>query len=1260
MFDFSKARREAIADGSYLSQSPETKNPAQATMAQSTTDWSYSPEVIDRFENLLDYLSTTNINFDLATGGATDPETDDDPIEFLRDDFMRTETAVAKAMALEDAPENIKEDYRWLRSSFEASEVTGVGEVLKAIGDYGTDAIFNYANAGTLALAAITGSFSGPAGVAGAVGARAATGQVAKKALNQALKVANPTNVKGYVTQGAIVGGTATAGQQMLEKELGERDEYSPAEIAVGTAVGAGLGGALGYGSRLVANKYARRRQIEDANTDLQVSEPASQIVKTLATATAPEKFRLAIEQAIQTNPSEAAKTVEQLLNQATAPEKFKLAIMDAVQQQPSIAAQEIESLLKTATAPENFKIALQQAMQSPTEAAQNFEKGMRELVTGSLREAEALRGKDFATEMQKLLGDVTEDLDQVITGLSTKVVDKGQNLTPEDFSDLTEIDEIVRRLGGGQDTYDQVVDAALAAAHKNAPVEDKRNQFLNGLYKISSRFTSSVSFGKAAGFLAPYTEVSPTAKLLMEKVNTEFAMGTDPTKSVIGQQGQKLIEEDYAGTARLLTNQFMDIYRTAILPISTKRFNSKLSVEVNDALSLSIRGQASEAQEYSQAVNIAAGQIRKGYRTAGRLLAREGFITMRENYVPRQWKRSAIEEDFGGGSGPNQFANLLVEAGEAKNIDGAKKIVKQMLNKKNQLAGGSGNYFFSAKRKFENITDDAKFEKFLNNDVKSTFYNYMDTAGRALAKKKVFGVNGFKGKKGFENKWINQIALEVEQATGKNFTLDEKKRIKDLYQTITSESIDADDVGAKNKFIQGYELTNRLGYLALAPVSSLTEIMLNIGVAGGSNTAKGIAAAHKIGLGKLNEDWNELVDTWNLSFLKITRDTQKQLKDQFGLTEDESWREIQSVGLALEQQLASMADRLAGEELANETMQKISNKFFRFTMLDQWTKMVQNASFQTGKIMIKEHLSDIAEHGTAPITRRMQNKLDDLAELGIDVERGKAWLADGADKNATYYRDVVDGAARYANQIILQPDRASGLKPRFQYTPIGSIFFNLLGYPTAFTNNILKRGGKRLLRDKDIAAQTLVPTAIAMTAAAGFTNYARNRGEGYDEKNAAEIMYESIARWGGNGLPLDGILRVRDSVEYDGVIGIPQAFLGPLYGEVVDAVKYGPVRAVGTKVPFYGAGKTVLGAEAMADYRSALGEGDKALKESIVGRPLRTPFKKGGEVTDVPQVPSEPDERIDKMTGLPYNEQAGTAFTDEEDFPRSLLARAV
>lgn len=62
-----------------------------------------------------------------------------------------------------------------------------------------------------------------------------------------------------------------------------------------------------------------------------------------------------------------------------------------------------------------------------------------------------------------------------------------------------------------------------------------------------------------------------------------------------------------------------------------------------------------------------------------------------------------------------------------------------------------------------------------------------------------------------------------------------------------------------------------------------------------------------------------------------------------------------------------------------------------------------------------------------------------------------------------------------------------------------------------------------------------------------------------------------------------------------------------------------------------------------------------------------RRQFARGGEVYDVPNAPSEPDERIDKMTGRPYNEQAGPAFMDEEDPMRrlsfaegSIVARAL
>lgn len=52
----------------------------------------------------------------------------------------------------------------------------------------------------------------------------------------------------------------------------------------------------------------------------------------------------------------------------------------------------------------------------------------------------------------------------------------------------------------------------------------------------------------------------------------------------------------------------------------------------------------------------------------------------------------------------------------------------------------------------------------------------------------------------------------------------------------------------------------------------------------------------------------------------------------------------------------------------------------------------------------------------------------------------------------------------------------------------------------------------------------------------------------------------------------------------------------------------------------------------------------------------FRKNFKKGGEV-DVPDAKKEPDERVDRMTGLPYNIQAGTLGIDQEDPEKRLLS---
>ncbi len=1139
-----------------------TAEPAQTTVPQElevygVSDFRKDPKVMQAFENVTDYLSQSN--FTMLDAG-TNPEEDDDPVEFLRDDMMKIESATSKALALKDAPDSVKADYRFLRSRFEKTEIDNIGERARQFMDLGGDALFNYGNATTLALAAITGAGSAGTGTAAVAGGRVAAGKAATKALETVLRAANPTSIKGYAGQGALLGSTAMLGEQNLELSIDERDVYDPSEIAVAGGVGLLAGGGIGYAGRGI-NKYLNRREVQDANVDLEIEVPEVQVNNVPYTN-------------IQN------KTSQEIADEL------------------GLSVEEVDSLDQA-------------------------------FIT------------DLLERVNSQVDEVAPNQADLVAALSDDVSKLGLDASEETVAALPSVTRLANAIGGGKETTAKLVDAALAAARQETPGR-VRSDLLYGLNKTLSNFTSYAAFGKASGFLSPYSKISPTAKLLQERSSTEFAMGVTP--------GQKTIQEDYAEAIRSITGSFYKLYIDAVLPISSKRFNTELGEEVNAALSLAVRGQAASRDEaFSQQVNTAAVQIQRAYKAAGRLLKREGFIDKEvKNYIPRQWRRSAIENNA------DEFNALLVKAGEAKDIADAERIRKGMLEIENQLTGESTDgYFFSSKRSFEKITDDAMFEKFLNTDVKETYYNYMSQVGRALAKKRVFGVRNVEE---FKNKWVTQINQEVRAGTGKSLSKREGDRVVDLYKTLTGEG-----AGKPGNINQGYQLAQRLALLPLATASSLTEILLNLGVAGGSAFAKSLAQSYKISAAKFSGDWNDFADAHKVGFLKITQDNHKKLQDEFGLTPEEAWHEMQSVGLAMEQSLVSMADRIAGgDELTNGAMAWTSNKFFRINLLDQWTKFVQNTSYHAGKNMIRKNLEDIAAHGKAPITRRIQSKMDNLAEFGVDLDEGLKWIRGGADKNAKYYKSVVNGAARYANQIILQPERASGLRPRGQYTPMGSLLTQLMGYPTAFTNNILKRGAKRLVRDKEIAAAQLAPTALLMTAAAGATNYIRSRGEGYEDKDPLEVGYEALARWGGNGLFLDQIIRARESVDYMGVVGIPSGFLGPVYGDVATMFGYRkPLSVMGRKVPGYGAGKTVLGEEAMEEYKEVLSDADDALKEAIVGERIRTPYRKGGEV-DVPQAPDEPDERIDKITGRPYNIQAGEAFIDEEDMPKSLLAREI
>jgi len=1205
-----------------------------ANKARTTGDFEL---VLNYLENQKDFKSTVASGVDLAT----DPDSDTDPVEFLRDDIMRIETAAAKAIALRDAPEEVKAAYRRMKEDFARAETTGIKEQFNRVMDYGSDILFNYGNAAYLGPAILTGAASMGLGTAGTLAARVGSGRAASKLLDLSLRAQNankavntsrlmqPTKTKSTVF-GAGYTGLQNTAEQFLDLNIDARDSFSPAEVAAMTAFG-GAGGFLIHGASEAFGKRMLKRKAEElaelpppllALPDLRLpnqppSDPAIRFQNEL--------------QALIDNPGENFRqAVSKLLQERTdAPRNFRRAIQEAMGEPDP--AQKIQQLLGEATGARQTEL-LNQLTETLTFINRNQNK---------TSEAADTFTSTISSAINNFISRTADELD---------TSPPGKEIVPTEISSFQELERLIASVGGGQNTFEEAVDLTIARARREAGTPQMQDGLLMDLNKLFTRFTSYAMFGKSAGFLTPYNKVSPTAKLLQEKTSTEFALDLrNPLKE---RTAQKVISEDFAEAQRNITHAFYKEFIRAVYPIADSKFNVALNDEINNALSLALRGRSSTGQEYSAAVNASASQIRKVYQAAGEILSREGFInTPVTNYVPRQWKRSAIENN------PEEFKDLLVRSGEAKNAADADKIVEGMLNKELQLTSGSKDYFFSTNRTFEKITDDAMFEKFLNNDVQQTFFNYMTQAGMALAKKRVFGIKNLDE---FTKKWAEPIAKEA-RAGGAGWTANDTKRVQDLYKTLTGEGLDEPNA-VLDKTFQGTQLVQRMALLPLATLSSFTEIMLNFGVAGGA-TIDGFKAAYKISSAKNKADIDALLSAHDVGFKTITEDAHKKLTKELGLTPEEAWHEMQEFGLVMEQSLESMADRLAGDMVSNEGMQKASNVFFRLTLLDQWTKFVQNVSFQTGKKYLTKTIDEVYAHGSAPITRRMQTKLDDLAEFGIDVDKAKAWVQSGRKADDAFYRDILNGAARYTNQIILQPSRMSGLKPRAHSTPFGALLFQLMGYPTAFTNNILKRGAKRLLKDPDLAAEKLLPTALAMTAVAGATNYARTRGEGFEDKSAAQIGFESLARWGGNGLFLDQVYRAGKNVEYLGTPGLISGLFGPTVGDLHTIARRGKIASVvGRKIPGYGAGKTILGEDVMDDYNKELRNIDKDIEEGIEDiNPFakrKALYSKGGVVENVPNVPEEPDERIDKLTGLPYNQQAGEAFMDEEELSRSLLAR--
>tara|TARA_R110000764_G_scaffold228408_1_gene318955 strand:+ start:3049 stop:7329 length:4281 start_codon:yes stop_codon:yes gene_type:complete len=860
-------------------------------------------------------------------------------------------------------------------------------------------------------------------------------------------------------------------------------------------------------------------------------------------------------------------------------------------------------------------------------------------------------RGTDFAEDISvenavKIFDDSVKDgsvppsANSIIVDLtnlgedSANVSKTVKDLLEDTSSSISvNVSKLTKELGGGEKTKEEILDIIKNAADSSTTAKDVKNEIMHGLYKKTSMVSGQL-FGKAAGVLSPMAKLSGTAKVLQAKFSYEFGTGW--------KKSTKVVEKDLSENQREITGRFNERFRGIVEGVSLNAAKGTLAEDVNNVLMLALRGNKSLANNgldkaTNKAINDAASEIKILYNDMGNQLKDIGVIdALVPDYIPRMWNRKAIEEN------QTKLAELLESKGKFGAGEG-KKAVDDMLAIKDQIdGGGSGGHFFSAKRKLNGIENDADFQEFLNNDVLGSLHMYTFQAGKSLAKHRTFGVNNLKD---FSEFYIPRIRNEL-LAKGQKLSQSEEDTILTLYKTATGEGMERYGKKAQTA-VDVYGFANRVAMLPLATVSSLTEVFLNIS---------------KVGVRKSIKGFNEALE---ISWKGITKDLESTLKTNNNLTAKEAFSEMTKFSINMDQAMAQLGDRLAGAELVNETLQNASNKFFRVTMLDQWTKFVQTTSYASGKLLIKENIEALAANGSKPLNKRLETMAGELAELGIDYKQGVKWFKNGSKVTDKFYdSQVLGGAARYTNSVILQPTSMSGLKPLLHSNPKTAIAFQLLGYPVAFTNTVLKGAAKQLVKDPVRNTAKIATAATIMTGMARWTNYVRSNGASEEGKDLDEILYSSVARWGGNGILLDTFARAQKTAMYSQNAAAYGAMpFGPVVSDTLNLFQQGIIPVVGQKLPFYTAFAPAMdlagmdGTDQMRTYRKHLLEIQRRMSASVLPKfeesiPV-VGYSTGGEVTNVPNVPTEPDERIDKLTGRPYNEQAGTAYMDKVDDER-------
>ncbi len=493
--------------------------------------------------------------------------------------------------------------------------------------------------------------------------------------------------------------------------------------------------------------------------------------------------------------------------------------------------------------------------------------------------------------------------------------------------------------------------------------------------------------------------------------------------------------------------------------------------------------------------------------------------------------------------------------------------------------------------RTLKNI-DENNIVDYLDNNVENLLNDYIHQSSNFIQRKAGLGEDLDE----FITRFVNPIKEEL-AAKGKKLSSEEYKRLEDIYLVTTGQVQQIDNVIGRT-LSDIAVVGNQLALLPMATITSLSEVAVPLVKGAGKKSFQKGKTESGVDKGGVRILWETAGDYRKMWWNDVVK---KDVSD----ARPESLKELNRFNRAMNRAGEDRSLAMYGQGFGRRATQA-QNKFFKINLLHDWTRFVQLTSFNVGKAKMYENLHELVTNKSISAKRKIR-LTNELKELGVDVTAGKRWVQSGGKASGKFYdENFLPSAARYVDEVIMNPTAAANQKPLWHSMPSTRWAFGLMGFPTAFSNTVLKNAAREVAIDVRTGSLKGTGQAISgvtvMTSIAMFGNTIRSNGKNLEElesgeKDIGDEVLDAAIRTGLLG-PTEQLYRTQKGLEYDNFArSITQRFTGPAVDDILRFFDdwTGPLSFGVDEVP----GIALLRStnpEAYKEIKSAAREADKAL----------------------------------------------------------------